>query len=213
MDAGQAVSQLLTIAGWQDDGLDVSIGWHDAGGNIFLEEGANVGITNPGIELRNIFIGRASYMLGGGMLSPNTIIGRYCSLAYNSSVGSGRHAMEWISTGRLPPPKSKIPDLPPPPYTIVGHDVWIGIGATVIGGCRVGHGACIGAGAVVTRDVPPYAVVGGTPARLIRMRFPDEIIADLLETKWWTLPEDTIAQMPYHDVRACLEFLYAIREG
>ena len=74
----------------------------------------------------------------------------------------------------------------------VGNDVWIAAGAHVLRGCNVGDGAVIAAGAVVTKDVPPYAVVAGNPAKIIRMRFDDNIINKLIESKWWLLPISVI---------------------
>ncbi|CDZ36492.1 CatB-related O-acetyltransferase [Neorhizobium galegae] len=81
--------------------------------------------------------------------------------------------------------------------TIVGHDVWIGHNAAIMPGVTIGHGAIVAAASVVARDVPPYAVVGGNPAGLIRMRYPAEIIAELLELAWWDWPIDKIeANLP-----------------
>ena len=74
----------------------------------------------------------------------------------------------------------------------IGNDVWIGYEAVVLAGVTIGDGAVIGARAVVTKDVPPYAVVGGVPARLIRRRFPDDTISALLALKWWDWPADKI---------------------
>lgn len=78
--------------------------------------------------------------------------------------------------------------------TVIGNDVWLGDGATVLPGVHVGHGAIIGARAVVSRDVPPYAVVGGNPAGIIRMRFDEETIRTLLEIAWWDWEIDRIEQ-------------------
>jgi virginiamycin A acetyltransferase len=78
--------------------------------------------------------------------------------------------------------------------TVVGNDVWIGNGATFLPGVRVGDGAIIGANAVVTRDVAPYAVVGGNPARVLRFRFDDATIATLMSIAWWNWPTDKIAR-------------------
>ncbi|CDZ58945.1 Streptogramin A acetyl transferase [Neorhizobium galegae bv. orientalis] len=81
--------------------------------------------------------------------------------------------------------------------TIVGNDVWIGHNAAIMPGVNIGHGAIVAAASVVARDVPPYAVVGGNPAGLIRMRYPAEIIAELLELAWWNWPIDKIeANLP-----------------
>src|SRR5919112_1299826 len=76
-----------------------------------------------------------------------------------------------------------------------GHDVWLGSGAIVMSGVTVGHGAVVAAHAVVTRDVPPYAIVGGNPAKVIRYRFDEETIAALLDAKWWELPREKIATL------------------
>lgn len=76
--------------------------------------------------------------------------------------------------------------------TVVGHDVWIGHDAAIMPGVQIGSGAIIGARAVVAKNVPPYAVVGGNPATIIRMRYPDEIIRELLELAWWDWPIEKI---------------------
>lgn len=75
---------------------------------------------------------------------------------------------------------------------VIGNDVWIARGATILSGVRIGDGAVIGAGAVVTKDVEPYSIVAGNPARLIRKRFDDETIRKLLEIKWWDWPVEKI---------------------
>lgn len=75
---------------------------------------------------------------------------------------------------------------------IIGNDVWIGYEAVILAGVTVGDGAIIGARAVVTKDVPPYTIVGGVPAKTIRKRFSDDVISKLLKMKWWDWPEETI---------------------
>ncbi len=76
----------------------------------------------------------------------------------------------------------------------IGNDVWIGYGATIMAGVTIGDGAIIATNATVTRDVPPYAIVGGNPARMIRKRFTDNIIQGLLQLKWWDWSIETITQ-------------------
>ncbi|MDE6773391.1 MAG: CatB-related O-acetyltransferase, partial [Treponemataceae bacterium] len=88
-----------------------------------------------------------------------------------------------------------IDDLPLKGDTVVGNDVWIGQNVTIMPGIRIGDGAIIGARAVVTKDVPPYTIVGGVPAKPIRKRFSDDVIEKLLKLKWWDLPPEKILPM------------------
>ncbi len=78
--------------------------------------------------------------------------------------------------------------------TVVGNDVWIGYDATIMPGRTIGHGAVVGSGSLVAKDVPPYAIVGGNPARVIRQRFPDDVVARLLAVAWWDWPPEKIAR-------------------
>lgn len=80
------------------------------------------------------------------------------------------------------------------PKTILANDIWIGANAIIPGGIRIGTGAIVAAGAVVVKDVPPYAIVGGNPAKIIRYRFSEEQIKALLESEWWDWPIEKIRQ-------------------
>jgi len=120
------------------------------------------------------------------------VIGRYCSIAAETRfiMNGGNHATDWFTTfpfavfgegWEVAMPESW-------PYrgdTVVGHDVWIGYGVTIMPGVHIGNGAVIATKAVVTKDVPAYAIVGGHPAELIRFRFDEETRAALEEIAWW----------------------------
>ncbi len=170
------------------------------------------------MKLLNTLIGRYSYKLTG-MLSPNVIIGRYTSISYGTSVGATHHRTDYLSTGGIEYESIYYKDHPEPvaapepiEYTIIGCDVWIGVYALVLGGAKIGHGAVVGAGSVVKKEIPPYAIAVGNPARVIKMRFPDEVIADLMDLRWWMLPSDIVKTLPYKDVHECIRRLKDIRK-
>lgn len=94
----------------------------------------------------------------------------------------------------------------------IGSDVWIGRDVYLRGGITIGHGAVIAARSVVTRDVAPYEIVAGTPARRIRDRFPPRIVADLLATRWWDLDPQWMTEVDQNNIEACAEFLTSERQ-
>lgn len=124
-------------------------------------------------------------------------IGKYCSVSWNVSIGGGEHDFHRVTTHSM---------LYSAPYGFVdeplydrfnkkctiGNDVWIASGASILRGVTVGDGAVIGAGAIVTKDVEPYSIVAGVPAKKIGQRCSDELISEMLEIKWWDFPEDVI---------------------
>lgn len=137
-------------------------------------------------------IGRRTYT-GMNTVLMHATIGSFCSISWNVSVGGAnhdytriaQHSFLYNNQDKLRPGNIEIPyDRFSEPLNI-GSDVWVAAGAVILRGLNIGHGAVIGANSVVTRDVPPYAVVAGSPAKMIRQRFNEEIIDLLLQLKWW----------------------------
>ncbi|MDD4836337.1 MAG: CatB-related O-acetyltransferase [Dethiosulfovibrio sp.] len=128
------------------------------------------------------------------------IIGKFCSIGAETVfvMSGGNHPIDNVSTypfglmGSGWEPATFRPVLKGD--ITIGNDVWIGFRATVLGGVKVGDGAVIGAGAVVTKDVPPYTVVGGNPASEIKKRFDDLTIEMLLKVRWWDWPPEKITR-------------------
>lgn len=132
------------------------------------------------------------------------IIGKFCSIACGAKFifTSANHKLGSLSTYPFPLffkewdlDKTNVTDSWDNKGDIViGNDVWIGYEAVVMQGVTIGDGAIIGTRAVVTKDVPPYSIVGGVPAKPIRKRFSDEVISRLLEIKWWEWPDEKIKE-------------------
>lgn len=176
----------------------------------YIKFGKNANIAANSVFEGHNYIGVRSSFSGvmgyGSYIGDNShisaSIGRYCSIAGNVKVVNGFHPSQtFVSTHpafyslhncvdlcycnqnrfnefRYADPDSKAD-------VVIGNDVWIGWGATLLAGVRIGDGAVIAAGAVVTKDVEPYAIVGGVPAELIRYRFSEEERTELLSIKWW----------------------------
>jgi len=128
----------------------------------------------------------------------NCNIGSFCSFGESIIAGLAKHPLNYVSTSpAFYSPNhlasqisfTEIQSYKEHTRTIIGNDVWIGTRATILGGVNIGDGAVIAAGAVVTKDVKPYAIVGGVPARLLKMRFSDQHIDFLLKFRWWEKSE------------------------
>lgn len=132
------------------------------------------------------------------------IIGKFCSIASQTKfiMGSANHRISSVTTypfnvfgGAW---QENTPDhlsqLPFKGDIIIGNDVWIGRECIIMPGAKIGDGAIIGAYSVVTKDVPPYSVVGGNPARIIKKRFNDELIDILLKIKWWDFDDEKLVE-------------------
>ena len=191
--------------------------------HIIFERGANIAMTSNFEGYNSIgedsifsgFLGRYSYI--GKRSSISAKIGRYCSIAGAVNIISGTHpSKNWVTTH----PAFYSPHCEcgksyvntrlfeeNTPQTVIGNDVWIGAGALILGGVNIGDGAIVAAGAVVTRDVPAYAVVAGVPAKVIHYRFKEPEIKALLELKWWDKSEEWLREhiSDFADIKKILQ--------
>ena len=97
--------------------------------------------------------------------------------------------------------------------TEIGNDVWIGNGACIMGGIKIGDGAIVATNAVVTKDVPPYAIVGGVPAKVIRYRFDETTIKELLDLKWWEYDMADLGNVPWSNVRSAIKMIKRAKDS
>jgi acetyltransferase-like isoleucine patch superfamily enzyme len=176
------------------------------------------------VRIIGSYCGRFTYIGKESDLS-NAKIGRFCSISHNVVVCRGNHPLTFVTTHpsfyydttkqigftihrgadiydriiKYPEGESKY-------QVIIGNDVWIGAHVLILGGVTIGNGAVIGAGSVVTKDVGPYSVVAGNPAKLIKKRFADQSINRLQTIRWWDKPLKTIIDS-YKDYLDCDQFL------
>lgn len=157
-----------------------------------------------GSQIINTKIGKHSD-IGYDCAIINAEIGAFCSFGANIVIGGASHTIDWVSTS--PVFNENIDHLPQKfshhkfdlqSKTSVGSDVWIGNYVLVKSNVSIGHGAIIGMGSVVTKDVPPYEIWAGNPARFIKKRFDDDTINELLKMKWWDWNDDKIKKNAVH---------------
>lgn len=160
--------------------------------NSYIDKTAKV---YSGSTFYNSKLGRYSYV-GYDSEVVNCEIGSFCSIANGFIAGGAKHPLEWLSTSPVFYDVSGGTNyhlghltIEPTVRTYIGNDVWIGSRAIILQGVHIGTGAVVGAGAVVTKDIPPYAVVAGCPAKIIKYRFDSDIICRLLKSEWWLLQD------------------------
>lgn len=155
---------------------------------------------NRFVVMRNSSIGAFSF-IGPNSKFNNVKVGKYSSISANVNAGLYSHPTNFISTspifyrpynGTGTKWVDKLLFDDDPSITDIGNDVWIGINVSLIGGVKIGDGAIIASHSVVTKDVPPYSIYGGVPAKLIRYRFESHIIDSLLKLRWWDMPSSIL---------------------
>lgn len=162
-------------------------------------------------------VGRCTYSSSDIYIaSKDTSIGSFCSIGAGCVLGHGNHPLEFLSSSPYLyfdelQYKSKDMQTHSEYWSLepikIGNDVWIGTGAFIKNGIVVGDGSIIGARSVVTKDVPPYAIVAGCPAKIIRYRFDKKIIEKLLKIQWWNLSDEQIKRIPYDNINNAIKFL------
>ncbi len=196
---------------------------------------------NPGARVIKSTIKGPFYLNRGSQVGPDATIGKYfgmnescfiaratvgayCAIGARTAINPFNHPSDWLSIHEFQyHPKSfdwveeyndfsrleRTPDMFSP--VSIGNDVWTGHNVNVMAGVTVHDGAIIAAGSVVTKDVPPYAIVAGVPAVVKRTRFPDRIIERLLRVRWWDLELSQLSGLPFRDVERCLDMIEAIK--
>lgn len=154
------------------------------------------------VRCYNVCIGNYSSIRNGSK-AMNAIIGNYTVIAKECEIGLGVHPTNYMTChsifyknspwGFHPEWVKSVGDIVK--ITHIGNDVWIGAKSIVMDGVNIGDGAIVAAGSVVTKDVPPFAVVGGAPAKIIKYRFPLDVINRLEEIQWWNLPDEKITEV------------------
>jgi acetyltransferase-like isoleucine patch superfamily enzyme len=184
-------------------------------GPLFLNKNSQLG--------PDMSIGKYSGMNEDCFAARGTI-GAFCAIGARTAINPFNHPTDWLSIHEFQyHPRAydwvdeykglerltRTPDMFQ--RVTIGNDVWTGHNVNVLPGVTVGDGAIIAAGAVVTKDVPPYAIVAGVPAVIKRFRFPQATIERLLGLKWWELELTELSGLPFRDIERCLDRLEVIR--
>jgi acetyltransferase-like isoleucine patch superfamily enzyme len=195
---------------------------------------APVSIGGKVVVYKSFRMGHYSYIRSGTIRAVRSI-GSYCSIAPEVIIGEIEHPLDWLSTAPIQYNKARFAffapiaeNYAPSPERraakragdrtkkapLIGNDVWIGARVTILRGVEIGNGAIVAAGAVVAKDVPPYAIVGGVPAKVIRYRFDKDTIARLEALKWWQYDIIDFQDVDFSDIHSAIAQLEAmVAEG
>lgn len=166
--------------------------------DVVLSQIGQLESKDPRVSIGHFTYGGPAFKLWGQEESIE--IGSYCSIADNVTIfGGGEHNTDWVTTFPLriaygDPLGSKDGHPATKGKTKIGNDVWIGYGATILSGVTINDGAVVGACSLVSEDVLPYSIVGGNPAKLIKYRFTEGQIQELLKIQWWNWPHNRIIE-------------------
>lgn len=213
-----------------DDSLINGIGNLTMRKKSVLTFSAPVNFVGKVVVSSSFTMGHYSYIRSGSIGAVRGI-GNYCSIGPQVIIGETEHPLDWLSTAGIQYNKTRFKFYPPiaerytpmatqrdkkraldqaKPAPLIGNDVWIGARVTILRGVEIGNGAIIAAGAVVAKDVPPYAIVGGVPARVIRYRFDPAIIARLQALAWWKYDIVDFQHVDFSDIEGALDELEAM---
>ncbi len=206
------------------EGLRVEPGIDTRGQHLHIRFEAPAQLNNaPMFYYKDLEIGMYSYLRTGTVRNVKKI-GRYCSIGPNVTIGEGEHPTTWLSTSPSQYTHAQFAFWPPEREAtkkrriarsrqnsdevtgdvVIGNDVWIGGGATIRRGVTIGDGAIIAGQAFVTKDVAPYSIVAGLPAKHRRYRFAPEVIAALQDLKWWEFDINDLAGVPFDKIEPAI---------
>lgn len=207
------------------EGLRIVKGIDTRGKHLTIKYEAPAQLNNAPIFYYNdLTIGMYTY-LRTGIVRYVESIGRYCSIGPNITLGEGEHPTNWLSTSPSQYTHGQFDFWPPEREAtkirrvvrnktnsddakgkvVIGNDVWIGGSATVRRGISIGDGAIVASQALVTRDVEPYSIVAGIPAKHIRYRFSPLVVKELMDLRWWDFNINDLAGIAFDDVEAAIK--------
>jgi acetyltransferase-like isoleucine patch superfamily enzyme len=222
------------------DNIFIDIYENNSNQSHYIAEG--IVKINPQSRIYNTFINGPVYLNKNTQLGPDAFVGKYfgmnescflaranvgayCAFGARTSINPFNHPIDWLSINEFQyHPKSfdwideyknfvRLERSPDMFQTVnIGNDVWTGHNVNIMPGVSIGDGAIVGAGSTVTKDIPPYAIVVGSPAVIKRFRFSDSTIEKLITLKWWDLELSDLSGIPFRDVNKSIDMIQAIKE-